>query len=72
MFTTQPMFPDLTPPENTIDLNTFPLFAHDANPDNSTRQDPAASDPLLGSWAWDMVSLGMQEEFPPEEITNRL
>jgi hypothetical protein len=70
MFTTQPIFPDLTPPEN-IDLNTFPLFAHDANPDQNG-QDTSASDPLSGSWAWDMVSLGIQEELPPEEITNRL
>jgi hypothetical protein len=71
VFSTQPMFPDLTPPDNNnINLNTFSLFAHDPSPNNQNAQD--TSNPLESQWAWDLVSLGMQEELPPEEITNKL
>ena len=69
MFTSQPLFPDLTPPENSLDLNNFPLFSNDISPQNQTIPE---SDPLEGSWAWDLVSLGMQEELPPEDLTNKL
>jgi hypothetical protein len=67
LFSTQPMFPDLTSPEsnsNNIKFDTFPLFNHDPNPGNQ--------DTSENQWAWDLVSLGMQEELPPEEITNKL
>lgn len=71
LFSTQPMFPDLTPPDNNINLSTFPLFAHDPSPGNSNAPD-VPSNPLETQWAWDLVSLGMQEELPPEELTNKL
>lgn len=71
MFSTQPMFPDLTPPEtNNMDLNTFPLFQHDPSPGIQSAQDGLNS--LENQWAWDLVSLGMQEELPPDEITSKL
>ena len=67
------MFPDLTPPENNnIDLNAFPLFSNDTSPGNQNGPDTNTSNPLESSWAWDMVSLGMQEELPPEDLTNTL
>ena len=69
IFTSQPLFPDLTPPDNNIGLNNYPLFQNDISPRNQTMPD---SDLLGGSWAWDLVSLGMQEELPPEELTNKL
>lgn len=64
------MFPDLTPPDNNINLNTFPLFSQDPSPINQSAQD--TSNPLESQWAWDLVTLGIQEELPPEEITNKL
>jgi len=65
------MFPDLTSPDtNNINLDTFPLFNHDPSPGNQNAQDPP--NPLDSQWAWDLVSLGIQEELPPEEITNKL
>jgi hypothetical protein len=71
MFTTQPIYPDLTPPDtDTINLDTFPLFRHDANPADQTRRDQMNS--FVGTIGWDIVSLGMQEEFPPEDLTNKL
>lgn len=72
MFTSQPLFPDLTPPDNNIDLNTFPLFSNDISPSDQTMPESNSTNPLEGSWAWDMVSLGMQEELPPEDLTNKL
>ena len=66
------MFPDLTSPDNSnMNLNTFPLFAHDPSPANENVHD-APSNPFDTQWAWDLVSLGIQEELPPEEITNKL
>jgi hypothetical protein len=70
VFSTQPMFPDLTPPQTDLNMNPFPLFQHDSNPGNQSAQDGLNS--LENQWAWDIVSLGMQEELPPEDITNRL
>lgn len=73
MFTTQPIFPDLTPPDSTsINMDTFPLFRHDASPGDPNAPDSANLNPLGGTFGWDLVSLGMQEEFPPEELTNKL
>lgn len=73
LFSTQPMFSGLTPPDNNnnINMDTFPLFPHDPSPGNQKSQD-VPSNPLDTQWAWDLVSLGMQEELPPEEITNKL
>ena len=72
MFTTQPVFPDLTPPNSdTINLDTFPLFRHDGSSDQRGGGSGNAN-PLGGTFGWDMVSLGMQEEFPPEDLTNKL
>jgi len=72
MFTTQPVFPDLTPPNSdTINLDTFPLFRHDGGSDQRGG-DSGNANPLGGTFGWDMVSLGMQEEFPPEDLTNKL
>lgn len=71
MFSTQPMFPDLTPPEtNNMNLNTFPLFQHDPSPGIQSAQDGLNS--LENQWAWDLVSLGIQEELPPDEITSKV
>ena len=70
VFSTQPMFPDLTPPDTNTNLNSFPLFAHDPSPNKQTAQ--TGPNPLENQWAWDLVSLGMQEELPPQEITNKL
>jgi len=64
-----PMFPDLTPTDNNINMNTFPLFSHDPTPSN---QNIPEANPLASQWAWDLVSLGIQEELPPENVTNRL
>ena len=72
MFAPQPIFPDLTPPdENPINIDTFPLFSNDPGPKNANGQ-VFSSNPLDSQWAWDLVSLGMQEELPPEELTNKL
>jgi hypothetical protein len=72
--TNQPIFPDLTPPENNnnINLGAFPLFANDTTPSNNQSAPSTTSNNLQNSWAWDLVSLGIQEELPPEEITNKL
>jgi hypothetical protein len=73
MFSTQPIFADLTPPDtNTLNLNTFPLFSSDSSPSNQNVQGSNTSNHLESQWAWDMVSLGMQEELPPEDLTNKL
>jgi hypothetical protein len=72
--TNQPIFSDLTPQENTneINLSAFPLFTNEQAPTNNQSNPSIASNPLQSSWAWDLVSLGMQEELPPEELTNNL
>lgn len=71
VFSTQPTFPDLTPPEtNNINMNTFPLFQPDISPGNQNAQD--GFNTFESQWAWDLVSLGMQEELPPDEITSKL
>ena len=64
------MFPDLTPPQTNLNMNTFPLFQPDLSPGNQSGQQGLNS--LESQWAWDLVSLGIQEELPPEELTNRL
>ena len=71
---TQPIFPDLTPPDNpnNINLSAFPLFTNDSVSVNNHTASSTSSNPLDNSWAWDLVSLGMQEELPPDEITNKL
>lgn len=72
MFTSQPLFPDLTPPDNNMDLNSFPLFSNDIPSGDQTMPESNSTNPLEGSWAWDMISLGIQEELPPETLTNKL
>lgn len=73
IFSAQQMFPDLTPPDSTNmnNLGAFPLFANDPSPAAQIPQE-STSNPLDGQWAWDMISLGIQEELPPEELTNKL
>jgi len=70
----QPIFPDLTPPDNpnNVNLSAFPLFTNDSVSVNNHSTSSTSSNPLENSWAWDLVSLGMQEELPPDEITNKL
>jgi len=70
----QPIFPDLTPPDNpnNVNLSAFPLFTNDSVSVNNHTASSTSSNPLDNSWAWDLVSLGMQEELPPDEITNKL
>ena len=72
--TNQPIFPDLTPPDNTnnINLSAFPLFTNEPASTNHQTASSTSSNPLQSSWAWDLVSLGMEEELPPDEITNKL
>jgi hypothetical protein len=71
LFSAQPMFADIPPSEADINLTAFPLFSHDPSPGNQNAQTENTSNPLESQWAWDLVSLGIQEELPPEEITNR-
>jgi hypothetical protein len=67
MFTTQAIFPDSTLPDGNNDLlNAFPLFRQETSAPATTSIDPFAG------ISWDMVSLGLQEELPPEELTDRL
>jgi hypothetical protein len=73
LFSAQQMFADLTPPDSTnLNLGAFPLFNNDPSPATQSLPDPTISNPLDGQWAWDLVSLGMQEELPPEDLTNKL
>lgn len=69
LFSTQPMFPDITPAENILNLNTYPLF-NDLSPTQNAPEPP--SNPLENQWAWDVVSLGLNEELPPEDLTDKL
>jgi hypothetical protein len=67
LFSTQPVFPDLSRHDsNDINLNAFPLFTNDTNTQS------ANGNSMNNQWAWDLVSLGITEELPPEDVTNRL
>jgi hypothetical protein len=72
LFSAQAMFTDIPPSEiNNINLTAFPLF-NDPSPGHQNAQNGNASNPLESQWAWDLVSLGIQEELPPEDITNKM
>jgi hypothetical protein len=73
LFQAQQMLGDLTPPDSTnMNLTAFPLFSNDPSPGVQSVPESGSSNPLDAQWAWDMVALGMAEELPPDELTNKL